>query len=142
MGFFAFFWVGVLLPTLDLIDAIHRAGYLPSTHLVLNALGMHMGRHIGLLPTAIHDPANGILLTSDFDRCMSMPAGSGPHSLKHATIKKFGHNMAVTANDSAKDLDEAARVVQDILDSSVESARLLARVPYGCKLSSLRGLVL
>ncbi len=85
---------------------------------------MHTGCHIGLLPTAIHDPANGILLTSDFEDGLSMPAGSGPHSLIHATIKKFGHNMAVTVNDSAKDLNEAARVVQDILDSSVDSARL------------------
>jgi hypothetical protein len=76
-----------------------------------------------LLPTAIHDPANGIVLTSDFEACAwSMPAGTVPHSLIHATIKKFGHNMADTANDSAKDLNEAARVVQDILDSSVESA--------------------
>ncbi len=116
MGFSAFFWVGFLLPSLDLIDALHRAGYLPSgTHLVLNvlnALGMHTERHIGLLPTAIRDPANGILLTSDFEaRGLSMPAGSGPHSLIHATIKKFGYNMAVTANDSAKDLIEAARVI-------------------------------
>jgi hypothetical protein len=103
--------VGFLLPALDLIDALHRAGYLPSTHLVLNALGMPTGRHIGLLPTAIHEPANGILLTSDFEGDLSMPAGTGPHSLIHATIKKFGHNMAVTANISAKDLIEAARVV-------------------------------
>jgi hypothetical protein len=73
---------------------------------------MHTGRHIGLLPTAIHDPANGILLTSDFEALgLSMPAGSGPHSLIHATIKKFGHNMAVTANDSAKDLIEATHMV-------------------------------
>jgi hypothetical protein len=49
-----------------------------------------------------------------------MPSGTGPHSLIHATIKKFGQNMAVTANDSAQEIIEAARTVQNIHDGAKE----------------------
>jgi hypothetical protein len=86
-------------------------------HLVLNAMNKHTGVHLSLLPTSMHDPAKGIVLTSDFEaRALSMPLGTGPHSLIHATIKKFGHNMVVTANDLAQELIDAARIVEDILD--------------------------
>jgi hypothetical protein len=89
--------------------------------MVLNALGMRTGIHIGLMHTAMYDPSEGILITSDFAaRALSMPAGTGPHSLIHATIKKFGHYMPITANDSAQEIIEAARIVQNIHDSAKE----------------------
>ncbi len=73
----------------------------------------------------MHDLANSIFLTSDFAaHALSMPAGTGLHSLIHATIKKFGHNTAVMANDSAKDLIEADRTVQDTLIPLLRITRL------------------
>jgi hypothetical protein len=101
---------------------MHRAGHWASTHLVLNAMNMHTSVHLSLLPTPMYDPAKGIVLTSDFEaRALSMPAGTGPHSLIHAIIKKFGHNMVVTANDLAQELIDAARIIEDILDNAKAS---------------------
>jgi hypothetical protein len=92
---------------------MHRASYWDRTHLVINAIGMRTGIHIGLLPTAMHNPSEGIVLTLDFAaRALSMPAGTGPHSLIHATIKKFA------ANDSVHEIIEAA-----------ESSRTYSMVP-------------
>jgi hypothetical protein len=60
----------------DLCKAMHRAGHWASTHLVLNAINMHTSVHLSLLPTSMHDPDKGIVLTSDFEaRALSMPAG-------------------------------------------------------------------
>jgi hypothetical protein len=114
------FWDGGNIT--DLCKAMHRAGHWASTHLVLNIMNMHTGAHLSLLPTSMHDHAKGIVLTSDFEaRALSMPAGTGPHSLIHATIKKFGHNMVVMANDLAQELIDAARIVEDILDNAKAS---------------------
>jgi hypothetical protein len=60
--------------------------------------------------------AGSISLDSAFKK--SMTSRHRPHSLIHATIKKIGHNMAVTANDSAQEIIEAARIVQNILDGA------------------------
>jgi hypothetical protein len=87
-------------------------------------MGIYTGVHIRLQPTSIHDPSQGITLTSDFKaRAVSMPAGTGPFSLIHASIKKFGHNMALTAHDFAEDMIDAGRLVDDILTKADDSRR-------------------
>jgi hypothetical protein len=104
----------------DLCKAMHTAGHWASTHL----MQIYTGVHIGLLPTSIHDPAKGITLTSDFKaRAESMPAGTAPHSLIHASLKKFGHNMPITAHDFAEEMIDAGRLIDDILIKATESRR-------------------
>jgi hypothetical protein len=44
-----------------------------------------------------------------------MPAGTAPYSLIHASLKKFGHNMSLTAHDYAEEMIDAGRLVDDIL---------------------------
>jgi hypothetical protein len=106
----------------ELCKAMHTAGHWASTHLVFNAMNIYTGVHIGLFPTSIHDPSKGITLTSDFKaRAESMPAGTAPFSLIHASLKKFGHNMALTAHDFAEDMIDAGRLVDDILTNAGES---------------------
>jgi hypothetical protein len=87
-------------------------------------MGIYTGVYIGLLPTSILDPSKGITLMSDFEaRAISMPAGTGPFSLIHATIKKFGHNMSLTANDHAAELINVERIVEDILTNAAQSRK-------------------
>jgi hypothetical protein len=106
----------------ELCKAMHTAGHWASTHLVFNAMNIYTGVHIGLLPTSIHDPYKGITLTSDFKaRAESMPAGTAPYSLIHASLKKFGHNMAMTSHEFAEDMIDAGRLVDDILGKAAES---------------------
>jgi len=106
----------------DLCAAMHTAGHWASTHLVFNAMNIYTGVHIGLLPTSIHDPAKGITLTSDFKaRANSMPAGTAPHALIHASLKKFEHNMPITAHDFAEDMIDAGRLIDGILTKSAAS---------------------
>jgi hypothetical protein len=63
-------------------DALHKVGQWARNHLIFNALEMYTGRHIGLLPTAMHNPADGITLTTDFAASVEgMPAGRGAQSL-------------------------------------------------------------
>jgi hypothetical protein len=52
-----------------------------------------------------------------------MPAGTAPHALIHASLKKFGHNMPITAHDFAEDMIDAGRLIDDIFTKATASRR-------------------
>ncbi len=101
-------------------DALQKVEQWARNHLIFNALEMYTG----LLPTAMHNPADGITLTSDFAASVEgMPVGRGAQSLMFPTLKKFGHNPILTVNSSQDDIVMAALAVRKIIDDGAADRR-------------------
>jgi hypothetical protein len=100
----------------DIIQSVHRIGHWASTHVVLNIMGIYIGKSVVRYLTAVIGKWNEKQLTSDFIlRIFSGPSGTAPSYLIHATLSRFYKNKVLLTCpylgyllDAAKDLKKAA----------------------------------
>jgi hypothetical protein len=103
----------------QLKDAAHTVGHWMSTHIGLNSLGMVTGKPVAISPVAALMGQAATNLASDFvARADSLPAGTAPYAVVHATLKEFSTNKAFTVAPYAKEMAEAAQLIQDLLDEA------------------------
>ncbi len=118
--------LGTLYPTQfretdinELKDAAHTVGHWMSTHIGLNSLGMVTGRPVAISPVAALMGQAATNLASDFvARADSLPAGTAPYAVIHATLKEFATNKAFTVAPHAKEMAEAAGLIQSLIDEA------------------------
>ncbi len=108
----------------QLKDAAHTVGHWMSTHIGLNSLGMITGKPVAISPVAALMGQAATNLASDFvARADSLPAGTAPYAVVHATLKEFSTNKAFTVAPYAKEMAEAAKLIQDLLDEAKEARK-------------------
>jgi hypothetical protein len=97
-------------------DAVHNVGHWMSTHVGLNALGMLAGRRVAISPVAALLGKAATNLATDFiARADSLPAGTAPHAIVHATLKEFSTNKAFTVAPHAEEMHVAAKAIEDLI---------------------------
>ncbi len=104
-------------------DAVHRAGHWMSTHVGLNALGMITGRKVAISPVAALIGKAATNLASDFiARADSLPAGTAPYAVVHATLKEFATNKAFTVAPYNDEMAEAAKSIDTLIKDFKQAA--------------------
>jgi hypothetical protein len=111
-------------------DATHTVGHWMSTYIGLNSLGMITGKPIAISPVAALLGKAATNLASDFvARADSLPAGTAPHAVVHATLKEFSTNKAFTVAPYADDMAEAAKAIHELLEEAKAARDKLAVDP-------------
>lgn len=105
-------------------DAAHTVGHWMSTHVGLNSLGMITGKPVAISPVAALLGKAATNLASDFvARADSLPAGTAPYAIVHATLKEFSTNKAFTVAPYAEEMAAAAMVIHKLLEDAKEARK-------------------
>jgi hypothetical protein len=104
-------------------DAVHNVGHWMSTHIGLNALGMFTGKRVAISPVAALIGKAATNLATDFvARVDSLPAGTAPYAVVHATLKEFSTNKAFTVAPYAEEMFAAAEAIEELIAGSKKAA--------------------